>query len=552
MVDKSRFSEQVRRILGVLVVGILVAGASVVASVPERAEAVVGSEFNPGYIISDEVFFDDDSLTEAQVQAFLVQMVPSCVGANGYPCLRDYSVATYDRPNAGPGHCSPYTGAASESASRIIVKVAQACGISPKVLLVMLQKEQGLVTKTSPSYWSYQAAMGYGCPDTAACDSKYYGFYNQVYNAAWQLRQYTLKPNSWNYRIGNVAIQYHPNAACGSSNVNILNQATANLYIYTPYQPNASALANLGGVGDACGSYGNRNFWVYFNNWFGSPIGLVNPLGSLDSAVGVTGGARVFGWAFDPDTTDPVQVHVYVNGSYNSSVTANKTRSDLGSVYPGRVEHGFLDVIPLSPGSKSVCLYAINVGLGSVNTPLGCKSVTVPALPTPPVVEPAATESGAVYRFWSDTYNGHFYTRSVAERNNIIAKYPGVWKYETVAFGAFGTAVEGTVPVYRFWSSTYNGHFYTTSESEKNQIIATYPSHIWKYETIAYYVYPSNSTVADTTPISRFWSGSYGHHFYTSSEAEALRVRQNYPLIWAYEGQVFRVLSAKPAAAPLP
>ena len=42
----------------------------------------------------------------------------------------------------------------------------------------------------------------------------------------------------------------------------IENRATAALYYYTPFTPNAAALANLGGTGDACLSYGNRNFWL--------------------------------------------------------------------------------------------------------------------------------------------------------------------------------------------------------------------------------------------------------------------------------------------------
>jgi hypothetical protein len=65
-------------------------------------------------------------------------------------------------------------------------------------------------------------------------------------------------------------IQYNPNASCGGSNVYIQNQATAGLYNYTPYQPNASAINNLYGSGDSCGAYGNRNFWRMYNDWFGS------------------------------------------------------------------------------------------------------------------------------------------------------------------------------------------------------------------------------------------------------------------------------------------
>ena len=51
------------------------------------------------------------------------------------------------------------------------------------------------------------------------------------------------------------------------------SQATANLYYYTPYTPNDAALKNLYGSGDSCSAYGNRNFWRFFHDWFGSPIG---------------------------------------------------------------------------------------------------------------------------------------------------------------------------------------------------------------------------------------------------------------------------------------
>ena len=51
----------------------------------------------------------------------------------------------------------------------------------------------------------------------------------------------------------------------------LANAATAALYYYTPYQPNAAALANLYGTGDSCSAYGNRNFWRLYRDWFGDP-----------------------------------------------------------------------------------------------------------------------------------------------------------------------------------------------------------------------------------------------------------------------------------------
>ncbi|WP_431279734.1 hypothetical protein [Leifsonia poae] len=234
----------------------------------EPASAAVASEFDAGNIISDALFFDGAALSAGDVQATLSAKVPSCRA--GYTCLKDYRQTTTSRA-AVAGRCDAYTGAANELASSIIAKVGAACGISQKAILVLLEKEQGLVSDTFPDSGQYRSATGYACPDTAACDSQYYGFFNQVYNAALQFKRYAANPAGWNHVAGRVnAIRYNPNAACGSSNVFIQNQATAGLYNYTPYQPNAAALANLYGTGDGCSAYGNRNFWRIYTDWFGS------------------------------------------------------------------------------------------------------------------------------------------------------------------------------------------------------------------------------------------------------------------------------------------
>src|SRR5690606_17851371 len=84
-----------------------------------------------------------------------------------------------------------------------------------------------------------------------------------------QFKRYST-PTAWGtYQPGWRTILYNPNPGCGSSSVFIENNATAALYNYTPYQPNAAAMANYPRVGDGCSSYGNRNFWFLYNNWFG-------------------------------------------------------------------------------------------------------------------------------------------------------------------------------------------------------------------------------------------------------------------------------------------
>jgi hypothetical protein len=144
----------------------------------------------------------------------------------------------------------------------------------------------------------------------------------------------------------------------------------------------------------------------------------------------------------------------------------------------------------------------------------------------------------AVYRFWSPSLDRHFYTISQAERDYVIANWSTTWVYEGISYYAFPEdAVEGLLPVYRFWSSVNESHFYTIDEAERDSVIATYPVHIWAYEGVAFYAYGAGDQPSGTMPVYRFWSGTYGSHFYTSDEAEKDFVIATYPPhIWAFEG----------------
>ncbi|MCR1980960.1 hypothetical protein NSA53_01735 [Cellulosimicrobium cellulans] len=250
---------------------VLAAVLSVVpVTAPEPASAAGRETWDPGFIISDSVFYDSGAMSVAQIDAFLRSKGAGCV-AGERPCLKDYTENTRAWP-AEPGICSGYTARNGETAAQILQRVGASCGINPRVLLVMLQKENSLVDRTRPTARSYDAAMGFGCPDTAPCNTEYYGFFNQVYRAARQYKVYAANPTRYNYQAGRSNyIAYNPKASCGGSQVYIRNQATASLYIYTPYQPNAAALANVYGSGDSCSAYGNRNFWRLFTDWFGNP-----------------------------------------------------------------------------------------------------------------------------------------------------------------------------------------------------------------------------------------------------------------------------------------
>lgn len=247
--------------------------------------------FNPGNIISDQVFTSASTMTETQIQLFLNSKVTAC--RSGYTCLKDLRIPTQSK--SADKYCSGYSGSSGESAARIIFKVSRACNINPQVLIVMLQKEQALVTHTWPSDWRYNAAMGQACPDTAPCDVKFAGFFAQVYGAARQMQVYMEGRHFTWYAPGKTwNILFHPNASCGRAPLYVANKATSALYYYTPYQPNAAALRAGYGTGDSCSSYGNRNFYNYFTDWFGStqkPSVTTTPTGSIATEWKRTGGA---------------------------------------------------------------------------------------------------------------------------------------------------------------------------------------------------------------------------------------------------------------------
>ncbi len=235
------------------------------------AEAADVQNFNPGYIIDDALFYNSSLTTEAGIQHFLESKVPNCGATTGPACLKNYRADS--APRSADKYCKlPYPGGNNQLASTIIYNVAQACNINPQVLLVTMQKERGLVTDVVPTNGDYNVTMGYACPDTALCDTRYYGFANQLYSAARQFNVYPANRDLFRYDSGVMnTIQWHPKAACGSSQVFIQNDATAALYNYTPYRPNDAALnAGYAISADPCSSYGNRNFWMYFTDWFGS------------------------------------------------------------------------------------------------------------------------------------------------------------------------------------------------------------------------------------------------------------------------------------------
>jgi len=201
--------------------------------------------FNPNHIIEDTDMLDSRSMTLSEIQQFLVS-------ENSY-------LATYKTTNA--------YGTPNKSAAEIIYDAAnnnydcdnadlsdspteterqQKCvhitTISPKVILATIQKESSLIE--NPNYDSKLDgyALGYGCPDGAACNPRYKGFAKQINSAALQFLDYMNIQGRYPYKVGQTYTFSNPyGAVCNEPmSVTIETRATAALYDYTPHVYNGN------------------------------------------------------------------------------------------------------------------------------------------------------------------------------------------------------------------------------------------------------------------------------------------------------------------------
>jgi hypothetical protein len=202
--------------------------------------SIQAAEFAPNYIISDAEYADFNSLGPVDIQQFLVN--------------KNSSLAYLKIPDIN---------GVERSAADIIFGAAQTYQINPKLLLVMLQKEQSLIEDSAPEQKQYDWAMGYGvCDDCSMNDPAlmvFKGFGAQIDRAAARFRWYQDNPSAFKQAGRTYNID--------GTNVTFSNQATANLFSYTPHL------------------HGNYNFWKIWQGWFKQYY----PDGSLLQAKGEAG-----------------------------------------------------------------------------------------------------------------------------------------------------------------------------------------------------------------------------------------------------------------------
>jgi hypothetical protein len=98
------------------------------------------------------------------------------------------------------------------------------------------------------------------------------------------------------------------------------------------------------------------------------------PLGRVESMYMVDGWLHVSGWAYDPETVDPLYVDVLVDGR-RTRVIANGSRRDIAAFFPGYGDDlGFDTVVAMPSGSHQVCVEAVGVGAVG-NSTLSCSTI---------------------------------------------------------------------------------------------------------------------------------------------------------------------------------
>jgi len=256
---------------------------------PFLAIAQVDPAFNPSKLIDDKIFSDTQTFGGPEgIQKFLE--AKNSVLANTSPefiiKLKEPSITLLKQGLDDP---QPALGRL-RTAAELIWDAARQSGLNPQVILVTLNKEQGLITAANnfaPDRLqkALDRAMGFDCPDATGCGNLFPGFYHQIFGnydsdnnrylgAAKSLMRSFNAPNGRGPSVNGAPAQVgqsisidntqgEPYNAPASQMVTMENKATAALYRFTPHVFN-----------------GNYNFWRYFNSWFRYPNGTLVAIGN--------------------------------------------------------------------------------------------------------------------------------------------------------------------------------------------------------------------------------------------------------------------------------
>lgn len=272
---------------------------------------------SPEHLLSDTDMTDVDAMTRAEIQTFLEK------GALARYKTKDVKGVT-------------------RSAADIIANAAKEFSLNPRVILVLLQKEQSLVESTKTTQKQLDWAMGYAiCDDCSKSDprlQKYRGFGKQVHYASERIREAYLSKLLTN---GMTTAGYGPGieSIIDGSALVPQNNATAALYTYTPHKQ------------------GNVNFMNIWNRWFTKTF----PDGTLIQSR--TTGAV---WLVQDGKKRPIISEAVLKSRFNTN-TIVPTSISVIEQYPDGAPIDFPNYSLLRAPNGSIFLIVDNVRRGFVS-----------------------------------------------------------------------------------------------------------------------------------------------------------------------------------------
>jgi len=151
-----------------------------------------------------------------------------------------------------------------------------------------------------------------------------------------------------------------------------------------------------------------------------------------------------------------------------------------------------------------------------------------------------------VYRLYKPSVQDHFYTTSESEKNNAVQNLG--YRDEGIEWYSPDRQVAGTTPLYRLYKGGENAnHFYTTNADERDNAANNLG---YRKEGTEGYLFTSPSPAL--VPVYRLYRGRDDDHFYTTSKAERDNAATN--LGYRKEGIVGYGVTdpdASPIASPL-
>ncbi len=357
---------------------------------PAAASAATAPPFDSTHVISDEAFRASGSMSAADIQAFLE--------------LRRGVLDVTLAPRHADGSMAPV--------STLIWEVCQEFNVNPKVMLVMLQKEQSLLEALAPTQNALDWAFGFGCKDGSTPetrDPQYKGLGNQIWYAARALDSYvetTWKPGMKRTICINCATTpYTPDTEFVAQNL-----ATYKLYVYTPH--------SHGPTPDIYG--GNYLFWTTYWKYFDE-----GPLAN-------------------PSIMPVYRFYNKVNGSHFYTASEAERLTVIRQWSATYTFEGAAYSIDTSNTANSIPLHRFyNTRNGShfYTASLEEADSVIANLSSTyryegPVYNVSMTAEGGLpmHRFFNKRNGSHFYTISLDEANATILNYSATYNYEGVAY----------------------------------------------------------------------------------------------------------------------